>query len=478
MKKSLLWLLIMVLAVSMIATFSLAGCKKEAPTEEVAEKEAPTEEVAEEAEEVPAEELTEMEKAIEDGKKYAGTTINVIVSGDVALSTLEGISKDFEDATGISVDLNIVGWDVLLQQVPISLTSGASEFDVVDLWEPWIDTYGSTGALVDLGDYMSVELESIAPEIKDLVTIGDNVPGFVLMPSWEIMFYNKELVEEAGLDPNKPPETMDEFYEWVKELSLDTDGDGSVDRYALIVDFTTDWGYIVFQHFHKAFGGVPFEIVDGKVHITFDTPEMEEAINYLKKLYDEGLMAPGVLTEFQWDVTSMYGNEEIPLLQMWEMYTAYLDEEIRNKTGFFAFPGKEKGTYAGTAGHEILGIPSSSPNIEAAKAYIKYACSHENTRMRVLVDGTAPLYLEDWEDPEILSAMPFLEEVKKARQFETPRVFPVVSCNDLLIYTMTKIHEVLLGTMTTEECLKDIQAYADTFETLDTAVDKYQKYMK
>ncbi|GAG71187.1 unnamed protein product, partial [marine sediment metagenome] len=29
MKKSLLWLLIMILAVSMVATFSLAGCKKE-----------------------------------------------------------------------------------------------------------------------------------------------------------------------------------------------------------------------------------------------------------------------------------------------------------------------------------------------------------------------------------------------------------------------------------------------------------------
>ena len=49
MKKPLLWLLIMLLTVSMIATFSLAGCKKEAAP--AAEEAAPAEEVEEAAEE-------------------------------------------------------------------------------------------------------------------------------------------------------------------------------------------------------------------------------------------------------------------------------------------------------------------------------------------------------------------------------------------------------------------------------------------
>ena len=56
MKKSLLWLFMMLLTVSMIATFSLAGCKKEAaPVEEEVVEEAPAEEVVEE-EAAPAEE--------------------------------------------------------------------------------------------------------------------------------------------------------------------------------------------------------------------------------------------------------------------------------------------------------------------------------------------------------------------------------------------------------------------------------------
>ena len=39
MKKSLLWLLVVVLAISMVATFSLAGCKEKVAEEEVAEEE-------------------------------------------------------------------------------------------------------------------------------------------------------------------------------------------------------------------------------------------------------------------------------------------------------------------------------------------------------------------------------------------------------------------------------------------------------
>ncbi|MBA7492226.1 hypothetical protein ES702_02775 [subsurface metagenome] len=52
MKKSLLWIVVVVLSVSMVAAFSLYGCKAA-----VAEEEAPAEEaVAEEAEEAAVEE--------------------------------------------------------------------------------------------------------------------------------------------------------------------------------------------------------------------------------------------------------------------------------------------------------------------------------------------------------------------------------------------------------------------------------------
>jgi len=65
MKKPLLWLLIMLLTVSMIATFSLAGCKKEkAPVAVEAEEEA----VAPAAEEVAEEEVAPAEEELAESK--------------------------------------------------------------------------------------------------------------------------------------------------------------------------------------------------------------------------------------------------------------------------------------------------------------------------------------------------------------------------------------------------------------------------
>ena len=479
MKKSLLWVIVVLLSVSMIAVFSLAGCKEAekvaAPAEEeVTEEEAPAEEEA--SEEVPA--GSEMEKAVIDGKKYAGTNLKTLVTGDAALDTYEPIVQEFSELTGINVEVSVIGWDVNITQVPLILSMDEYQYDTVDLWEGWVDEYGSAGKFVDIKDYMAPEIEQLIPRARELMTVGDTVPTFAFMPSWEVVFYNKDLVSEAGLDPESPPRTMDQFTEWFEKLSLDTNNDGKVDRYAMILDFTTDWGYIVFQHFHKAFGGQPFEIVDNKIKLTLDTPEMAEAVNYVKGLIQNGYMDPAVLTNFQWDVTSMYTNEEIPMMLMWDMYTAYLSPEILEKTAYFAFPGKVEGTFAGTSGIEFQAIPLSSPNKEAAMALLKYVCSHENTRMRTLVNGTVPPYAADWEDPEVLAAMPQLPEVKNAMAFETPRVLPVKAVNDLLTYIMGRVHKVALDEMTTEEFLKDIQEKADTFETMDNLVTRYEDYVK
>jgi len=64
MKKSLLWIVILVMSISMVAAFSLYGCKAEkAAAEEEAVKEAPAEEAAPEEEAAPAEEVVK-EKVI------------------------------------------------------------------------------------------------------------------------------------------------------------------------------------------------------------------------------------------------------------------------------------------------------------------------------------------------------------------------------------------------------------------------------
>ncbi len=118
MKKSLWWLLVVLLSVSMIATFSLAGCKEEeaAPAEEVAE-EAPAEEVAEEEVELGPEvetavELGEIKTRGPEGQVpvwYTELTLTEeektkIEAGNYSIAYDQGVVALFDDTIGKAIE--------------------------------------------------------------------------------------------------------------------------------------------------------------------------------------------------------------------------------------------------------------------------------------------------------------------------------------------------------------------------------------
>ena len=62
--------------------------------------------------------------------------------------------------------------------------------------------------------------------------------GHVYSLSWYTdpmaMYYNKQLVVDAGLDPENPPVTYSEYLEWAAALTKDTNGDGQPDQWFII----------------------------------------------------------------------------------------------------------------------------------------------------------------------------------------------------------------------------------------------------
>ena len=47
------------------------------------------------------------------------------------------------------------------------------------------------------------------------------------MLATEVWFYNKTMFRKAGLDPDKPPQTLEDFQKAAKLLTQDTNGDGT-----------------------------------------------------------------------------------------------------------------------------------------------------------------------------------------------------------------------------------------------------------
>lgn len=49
-----------------------------------------------------------------------------------------------------------------------------------------------------------------------------------------VLLWNKKLFKKAGLDPNDPPQTIDELVSDAKKLTKDTDGDGNIDQWGFV----------------------------------------------------------------------------------------------------------------------------------------------------------------------------------------------------------------------------------------------------
>ncbi len=94
------------------------------------------------------------------------------------------------------------------------------------------------------------------------------------------LWYNKDIMAEAGLDPEKPPTTLDELREATAALT-ETDSNGRITRYGFNPLYDQAWLYT----WGFGFGG-EFQDPDTK-RITFANEKNIQAMNFIKDFVDE-----------------------------------------------------------------------------------------------------------------------------------------------------------------------------------------------
>ncbi|MGU3494829.1 ABC transporter substrate-binding protein [Xanthobacteraceae bacterium A53D] len=112
--------------------------------------------------------------------------------------------------------------------------------------------------------------------------------GIPFQRSTIVMFYNKDMFKEAGLDPNKPPKTWDEMVAAGKKLTKDG-------RYGLMVP-STGYPYWMFQCFAIQ-NGKELMSKDGTA-VYFDDPEVISALAFWKSLSTEHKISPAGIVEW------------------------------------------------------------------------------------------------------------------------------------------------------------------------------------
>lgn len=143
--------------------------------------------------------------------------------------------------------------------------------DVMQLFYGWLDKFVDGGLLQPLSP-TTFPHDKIESEFFPIVTAmkrGDDYYGLPTAVRSLALFYNKKLFQEAGLDPNKPPQTLDEFLAAAQKTTK-RDSAGNITSAGTTMDMAGQdhqwWREVLVRQF----GGEPYADHDTKVTYNSD----------------------------------------------------------------------------------------------------------------------------------------------------------------------------------------------------------------
>lgn len=227
------------------------------------------------------------------------------------------------------------------------------------------------------------------------------------MLATEVWFYNKTMFRKAGLDPDKPPQTLEEFQKVARALTKDTDGDGRVDQWGVSLTAAAEGGpWRQYISIAKAFGG---RLVKAERYadsqpdepVTWDNPQTVAAMKWLVSLYKDGLSPPSTISDSVRDTPNNFRAGKVAMVMMgpWEMQ-ATKEAFAKNgwEYGMFRAPqgaaGRGEFMYVGA-----LGLFSQSKNDKEVIQYLKYYTSAEGLGLYMKTNGMIPAGKQALADP-------------------------------------------------------------------------------
>ena len=165
--------------------------------------------------------------------------------------------------------VNMGSYDTLQKKILASVVAGRSP-DIAQNYEALTLKLSRSGKLVCLDDLIAQEPNAadfktdMIPVMLRNNTFDGKLWSFPFNKSVPVLYYNKDMFREVGLDPEKPPRTADELMEYCRKLTRDTDGDGKPDIVGYGTTIRNEWNW---SNLFLSYGGTVFDPKTRKVFL-------------------------------------------------------------------------------------------------------------------------------------------------------------------------------------------------------------------
>lgn len=269
-------------------------------------------------------------------------------------------------------------WDLMHSKLVTSIQAGGTP-EMLLMWVTVMPEMVSFGALQPMDELLGeagVRAEDFVPRAWNLGVIGGKRYGLPLDTHVLGLYYNTELFEKAGLDPNKPPVTMDEFVAAAKKLTVPPN------QWGVAIHTSTAWPVRYWMVLLQQQGGKMF--TEDLKKAAFNDARGRAAFQFMHDLIHVHKVAPPAMT----DINKAFLTKQAAMILIgpWLINSALRQEGLKFKTA--PFP-RIFGSYAswGMTHQLVLGKQPDRAKQLAAMKFIRYMSENSMTWVK---GGQAP----------------------------------------------------------------------------------------
>lgn len=260
--------------------------------------------------------------------------------------------------------------------------------DVVAIDLVYMPSFAAANEMTDITE-MAHSLsfyDKLSPSHIRLSTYNDKLYALPFSAEGSVLLYNKKLFQQAGLDANKPPTTWSEMEAYSKKITALGNG---IKGYYFSGRCAGCNAFTYLPYIWASGGDVLSD--DGKTATITSSPAVKDALNFYKRLWDEGQIPAGAKVDDGSNGLNAFSTGKVGMVGSGAFSIGTLKKQYPNLDfGITYLPGANGG-FSSFAGGDTIGIPRGSKHVNEASDFIKWALSDEVQIDQFAKNGSIPV---------------------------------------------------------------------------------------